>query len=121
MQIQINSDSSIERHDALTQHIETVVQGALSHFKALVTRVEVHLSDSNGPKTGAADNRCLMEVRLQGHSPIAVTEHAATLHQSIQGAADKLKRAVESALGRLDANAKVRQVVPDTADSELDE
>lgn len=121
MQIQINSDSNIERHDGLNLHIETVVQGALSHFKEQVTRVEVHLSDTNGLKTGAADNRCLMEVRLQNHKPIAVTEHAATLHQSIQGAADKLKRSVDSTLGRLDANTKVRPVAPDASESDIDE
>lgn len=121
MQIQINSDSNIERNDGLNLHVETVVQGALSHFKEQVTRVEVHLSDTNGPKAGAADNRCLMEVRLQGHQPIAVTEHAATLHQSIQGAADKLKRSVDSALGRQDANTKVRPVAPDASAVDEDE
>lgn len=121
MQIQINTDSNIERHDGLTRHVETVVQGALSHFKEQVTRVEVHLSDDNGPKAGAADNRCLMEVRLQGHQPIAVTEHAASLHQSIQGAADKLKRSVDSALGRLGANAKVRPVLEDEPETDVEE
>lgn len=121
MQIQINSDSNIDRNDGLNHHVETVVQEALSHFKGQVTRVEVHLSDTNGPKGGADDNRCLMEVRLQGHQPIAVTEHAASLHQSIQGAADKLKRSVESVLGRLNANAKVRPELADTAEGDPDE
>lgn len=121
MQIQINSDSNIERNDGLNNHVETVVKDALSHFKDQVTRVEVHLSDTNGPKAGAADNRCLMEVRLQGHQPIAVTEHAASLHQSIQGAADKLKRSVDSVLGRLNANAKVRPVLTDAAEGDPDE
>lgn len=121
MQIQINSDSNIERNNGLNNHVETVVKDALSHFKDQVTRVEVHLSDTNGPKAGAADNRCLMEVRLQGHQPIAVTEHAASLHQSIQGAADKLKRSVDSVLGRLNANAKVRPVLTDAAEGDSDE
>ncbi|WP_025915901.1 HPF/RaiA family ribosome-associated protein [Herminiimonas sp. CN] len=121
MQIQVNTDSNIERNDGLIRHVETVVQGALSHFKGQVTRVEVHLSDTNGPKAGAADNRCLMEVRLQGYQPIAVTEHAPSLHQSIQGAADKLKRSVDSALGRLGANAKARPVLADEAAVDDDE
>lgn len=120
MQIQVNTDSNIENNEGLTSHIETVVHGALSHFKAQVTRVEVHLSDTNGPKAGAADNRCLMEVRLQNYQPIAVTEHAATVHQAVHGAAEKLKRTVENTLGRLDANAKARPEQVDAAAIEDD-
>lgn len=120
MQIQVNTDSNIENNEGLTSHIGTVVNGALSHFKEQVTRVEVHLSDVSGTKSGAADNRCLMEVRLHNHQPIAVTEQAATVHQAIHGAAEKLKRTVESTFGRLDANAKARPVVVDAA-AEVDD
>lgn len=121
MQIQINSDSSIERHEPLSKHVETVVKNTLNHFSEHITRVEVHLSDTNGQKSGDADNRCLMEVRLQGHQPIAVSDHAATLHQSIQGAADKLKRSLESTLGRLSDSPKGRQIIPDEPENNLNE
>ncbi len=121
MQIQINSDSSIERHEPLSKHVETVVKNTLSHFSEHITRVEVHLSDTNGQKSGDADNRCLMEARLQGHQPIAVSDHAATLHQSIQGAADKLKRSLDSTLGKLSASTKGRQVILDEPENNLSE
>lgn len=121
MQIQINSDSSIERHEPLTKHVETVVKNTLDHFSEHVTRVEVHLSDTNGQKSGGANNRCLMEARIQGHQPIAVSEQAATLHQSIQGAADKLKRSLDSALGRLNDSTRGRQITLDESDSNLNE
>lgn len=42
-----------------------------------------------------------MEARLEGRQPIAVTHEAATGHQAIDGAADKLERFIESTLGRL--------------------
>lgn len=121
MQIQVNTDSSIEHHEPLTRHVETVVEGSLSRFKENITRVEVHLSDTNGQKSGDADNRCLMEARLQGHQPIAVTEHAATLHQSIQGAADKLKRAIDHSLGKLSDGAKGPRVSPEVPDELVEE
>lgn len=121
MQIQINSDSSIERHEPLSKHVETVVKSTLSQFSEHITRVEVHLSDTNGQKSGDADNRCLMEARLQGHQPIAVSDHAATLHQSIQGAADKLKRSLDSTLGKLSASNKGRQVNLDEPENNLSE
>jgi len=61
----------------------------------------VHLSDENADKSGEHDKRCLMEARLEGRQPIAVTHRAATLDQAIDGAADKLTQMIESTLGRL--------------------
>jgi len=101
MQIQINTDKTIERHSGLDEHVHTVVSNALHRFGEQITRVEVHLSDNLGQKSADGDNRCLMEARLTGLQPIAVSDHAATLHQAISGATDKLKRAVDSAVGKL--------------------
>ena len=104
MQIQINTDHNIEGHEGLTDHVSNVVQDALSQFREHIMRVEVHLSDENGPgkdmKAGLNDKRCMMEARIEGHHPLAVTAHAASVHQAIDGAAQKLERLVESTLGR---------------------
>jgi len=101
MQIQINTDSNIEGREKLADHVKIVVEGATSRFRERITRVEVHLSDENGHKSGQDDKRCMMEARLEGRQPEAVTHHAATLDQAINGAADKLQRSIESTLGRL--------------------
>ena len=101
MQIHINSDSTIERNAGLDQHVQSVIGAAIARFQDSITRVEVHLSDNNSQKSADGDNRCLIEARLTGYQPIAVSDHDATLHQAIAGAADKLKRAIDSALGRL--------------------
>lgn len=101
MQINVNTDKTIERHASLDDHVQTVVTAAIGRFAEHITRVEVHLSDNNSQKSADGDNRCLMEARVTGYQPIAVSDHAATLHQAISGAADKLKRAIDSALGRL--------------------
>ncbi|MBC7859335.1 MAG: HPF/RaiA family ribosome-associated protein [Burkholderiaceae bacterium] len=101
MQININSDSTIERNAGLDQHVQSVIGSAIARFQDSITRVEVHLSDKNSQKSADGDNRCMIEARLTGYQPIAVSDHDATLHQAIAGAADKLKRAIDSALGRL--------------------
>ena len=101
MQIQINTDSNIEGREKLADHISGVVEHALGHFSRQITRVEVHLSDENGPKSGQHDKRCMMEARLEGHQPTAVTHEAATVDQAVHGAADKLKRSVETTVERL--------------------
>jgi len=116
MQVKINTDKHIECHAPLTTHIENVVKDAMDHFSGQISRVEVHLSDENAHKSSDSELRCMMEARIQGYQPVAVTEHAATMHRAIQGAADKLKRAVESSIGRLGDNKKGRPAVPVAAD-----
>ncbi len=101
MQIQINTDSNIEGREALAAEVTAVVEGALSRFSDRITRVEVHLSDENSDKSGQNDKRCMMEARMEGLRPAAVTHTAPTLDEAVDGAADKLKRSLESTLGRL--------------------
>ncbi|PKO55733.1 MAG: hypothetical protein CVU28_05450 [Betaproteobacteria bacterium HGW-Betaproteobacteria-21] len=101
MQVQFNTDESVEGHEAMSQHAEEVVQRVLGRFGEQITRVEIHVSDVNGNKPGDNDKRCLMEARLAGRQPIAVTELAGSVHQAIDGAAQKLKRSVDSTLAKL--------------------
>jgi hypothetical protein len=101
MQIQVHTDSNIEGREKLMVHVQGVVESTLSRFRERVTRVGVHLGDENGHKAGQDDKRCMMECRIEGHQPMAVTHHAANLDQAINGAADKLVRVIESTLGRL--------------------
>ena len=101
MQVQLNTDRHIEAHDELAQQVEAVIEGTVGRFADRITRVEVHLSDENSHKGGGNDKRCLLEARLAGLQPIAVSHQAATLPQAIDGAAKKLARAIESTLGQL--------------------
>lgn len=101
MKIQLNTDVNIEGTEALAAHVSDTVGRAIGHFSEHVTRVEVHLSDENANKNGEHDKRCMLEARLEGRQPVAVTEHAATLHQAVSGAAHKMARLLDSTLGRL--------------------
>ncbi|MEO8270508.1 MAG: HPF/RaiA family ribosome-associated protein [Aureliella sp.] len=102
MQIQINTEGNIEGHDVLATRVISAVENALSRVSDHITRVEVHLSDKNSDKKGGNDDmRCVIEARLEGRQPIAVTHEAATLDQAVDGASDKLARLIESTLGRL--------------------
>ena len=100
MQIHVNTDHNIEGREALATHVQAVVEGALKRFAEHITRAEVHLSDENADKSGLHDKRCLIEVRLEGRPPVAVTNHAANLHQAVDGAAVKAARLIDSTLGR---------------------
>lgn len=117
MQINVNTDKTIERHAGLDNHVQTVVNEALHHFGEQISRVEVHLSDNQSAKSEDGDNRCMMEARISGYQPVAVTAHAATLHQAIIAGAEKLKRAVESDLGRLNDAKRAAQRAGAVAES----
>ena len=101
MKIQINTDHNIECHEALASKIKIVIESALIQVSDHITRVEVHLSDENGDKSGQNDKRCMMEARIEGQHPIAVTHNAMNLDLAVEGAADKLARMIDSTLGRL--------------------
>jgi ribosome-associated translation inhibitor RaiA len=102
MQIQLTTDNHLTGSEKLTVFVESIVESALSNFADRITRVEVHLTDENShAKSGSKDKRCVMEARLNGHQPIAVTEMSESFDQALEGAADKLTRMIEHTLGRL--------------------
>lgn len=101
MKIQLNTDAHIHGNDALAAHVQTTLAHALDRFSEHVTRVEVHLSDENGDKNGPRDQRCMLEARLEGRQPVAVTEYAETRERAMQGATQKLASLLQSTLGKL--------------------
>jgi ribosome-associated translation inhibitor RaiA len=101
MQVQVNTDHHIGGHETLVAHVRDTVESALGRFSDHITRVEVHLSDENGDKSGQNDKRCLMEARLKGRQPVAVAHQAATLDAAVAGAAGQLTRLLEKTLERL--------------------
>jgi ribosome-associated translation inhibitor RaiA len=101
MQIQVNSNNSVVAHEGLTREVEATVEAAVRRWRNRITRVEVHLNDLNSHKGGAQDKRCLLEARVGGLQPVAVSHKAATVQEALAGAADKLERALESTFGRL--------------------
>lgn len=101
MKIQINTDNHIDGSATLSAHISATLEHALQRFSEQVTRLEVHLSDENGDKNGQHDQQCMLEARLKGLQPVAVTAVAATQEQAVHGAAQKMVHLLDSTLGRL--------------------
>jgi len=101
MKIQINTDNNISGSEALAEKTRATVESTLGHLASHITRVEVHLSDEKSDKGGFNDKRCMMEARIEGHQPIAVSDAADTIDQAVDGAVEKLKRSLDTTLGRL--------------------
>lgn len=117
MQIQINSDHTIATSEGFNDYVSNLIERTLHNQKSQITRIEVHISDENGVKVGGNDKRCVMEARLAGRKPIAVTAQADTLHDSIDGAAGKLKHALVKILDKEhDHHPRISNVSPFSAD-----
>jgi ribosomal subunit interface protein len=109
MQIQINSDHHISASPELAGRIQELVRGSLERYSDRITRVEVHLNDLNSTKGGENDKRCLMEARIAGLGPIDANHEASSLDLAIDGAMEKLERAIEHKLGKLEMTASGRR------------
>lgn len=102
MQVQIHTNG-IANSDALNARLQQELDTALKVFSGQITRVEAHLHDDNGPKHGN-DKRCLLEIRLAGHQPIAVEAASDDMYLSITQAAGKAQRAVRHKIERHQAH-----------------
>jgi ribosome-associated translation inhibitor RaiA len=103
MQVLLNTDPHTDGRHEMAEHLEAVVKDALGRFGEQITRVEAHLSDANSHAKASPDAiHCTLEARLVGLEPVVVKDHAGTAHQAINGAAAKLKRAVDTVLSKHD-------------------
>ena len=100
MQIQVNTDAKVEGREALLKWVEVEVADRLARFRDRVTRIEVHLSDSNGDKSGVKDKRCVMEARPTGLPSLAASFEAATVADAFTGATEKLKHLLDHTFDR---------------------
>lgn len=101
MKIQFNTDKNINGEERNEDFFTSQIAEELSRYQSHITRIEVHLSDENGKKEGLDDILCLLEARLEGRKPIAVSHQSDTIELALSGALDKLKAALETILGRI--------------------
>jgi len=101
MTIQFNTDNNLTIHENFRAKLNDLLQDEFERFGDYITRMEVHLSDENGGKKAQNDKKCVLEARLAGKSPIAVTDHGDSMEQAVNGAIDKLKKSLDTIIGRM--------------------
>jgi len=109
MIVLVHTDHNIENLDGLSARITRVVKDALSHRSNNITRVEVHVSDEDSDKKHSGGQmRCVLEARLEGRGPLAVTNHDATVLEATVGAVHKLVKLIDHTLDRANDLAPLR-------------
>lgn len=101
MKIQLNTDNHVHGDPSLQRHAQDTVSAAMQRHAERISRVEVHVHDDNGQRTGSGgDKRCTMEARLDNMPPLVASDHADDVATAVTGAARKLQRAIETAVGK---------------------
>ena len=103
MQVILNTDPHVDGRHHMAEHLTKVVTDALHRFGENITRVEAHIADENSHvKANPDEIQCTLEARLAGRDPVVVKDRAGSVHQAINGAVGKLKRAVGTVLEKHD-------------------
>ena len=100
MIILINTDKNIDGSERTSKYFSGVIESTLERFNEHITRIEAHLSDENSQREGPDDKRCMIEARVKGLQPIAVTHKAESLEEAVVGAAEKMKTMLETTLAK---------------------
>ena len=97
----INTDKNLRENEAERTDLKLLIRQEMKPFIAHISRIEVHLSDENGAKSGFDDKRCMMEVRIEGRLPMAVTAHAETEDLAVAAALENLKELFVDSMRKL--------------------
>lgn len=90
-----------KQDEAERTDLKLLIRQEMKPFIAHISRIEVHLSDENGAKSGFDDKRCMMEVRIEGRLPMAVTAHAETEDLAVAAALENLKELFVDSMRKL--------------------
>jgi ribosome-associated translation inhibitor RaiA len=102
MKVQVNTSNDIENKETLERWASEFLNEQLARFDQDITSIEVQMTDENHGAKGGADKRCMLEARVTGRTPIAVTNYGTDQNLAFRGATDKLANALDHAFGKLD-------------------
>lgn len=101
MKVEVSIDTYAADRNGVMAAIAMEVENGLKHYDARLTRVEVHMRDINGPRSGI-DHRCALEARPAGLAPLAVTHEAESVNEALKGAIGKMSKLLASTFGKKD-------------------
>ena len=101
MDILINTDKNIEGTAAMRAYFQEEIKSQFERYSDHLSRIEVKISDENGDKKSENDKRCVIEARIRGMQPLAVTSFGNTVEKALNTAANKMKTSLDSTMGKL--------------------
>jgi ribosome-associated translation inhibitor RaiA len=100
MQFLFNSDNQTPLGSDAAAEVQAIVEKRLDRISERLTRVEVHVSDVDGPRSSSDDKRCTIEIRPNGMRPIMAADMAASVEGAVSNATDKVLKAFDRQIGK---------------------
>ena len=94
MTIPISVKNAFDASDALDRHIERHLEAIVRRRRRFVQRVDVRLSDVNGPRKGAADKVTVIEIALKPSGEIIARGESEDVYKSVASAAGRAGEAL---------------------------
>ena len=101
MHIQLNSAQGVSISPALREHINKQLRSVDGRFGERLTRIEVYLTDVNGPK-GGLNKQCKLEARPRGGDPLLAELLHEDAYDAVSGAVKRLESVLSNHFGKLD-------------------
>jgi ribosome-associated translation inhibitor RaiA len=99
MKIELHS-KHLNVSEELQQYIHRRLEFALGDRFDIIKRINVNLSDINGPK-GGEDKRCLLVIKLKRQTDLVIETIHTHLHAAIDESAERANRGVVKRIKRL--------------------
>lgn len=78
---------------ALNEHVQSKIRLTLGRFEHKIMRIDVNLSDVNGPK-GGEDKCCKIIVKPNNSAAIVVADTAIDMYDAINSCSKRVKRTI---------------------------
>jgi hypothetical protein len=113
IKVLVNTSNDVENKDSLQRWASEYLNEQLARYDQDLTSIEVQMTDENhATRGGGGDKRCMLEARVTGRSPVAVTQFAEDQNVAFRGATEKLAHALDHAFGKLDRKEhRVRETI----------
>ncbi|MBY0112799.1 MAG: HPF/RaiA family ribosome-associated protein [Phycisphaerales bacterium] len=86
-------DGSIKTTDSMRDFVNQRIGAALDRFRDRISRIEVRITDENGPR-GGIDKMCRVTAMLAGQGPLMVEKRAGDFYEAIARATNAVKQSV---------------------------
>lgn len=106
MTIPCDVKTSFDPSAPLNDHIARRLDTALHGFAHYIQRIEVRLSDTNGPRVGPRDKVTLVAITLRPSGRVIAKASASNLYTSVSRAALRARSAVDRHVNKMTARGR---------------
>jgi len=103
MDFQFNTGNKVDGHARMDAHFETRFRERLDRFAPRLSRIEVHVRDTDGTRREGPDGiEAVIEARPYNGDPLTASDRAATPEEAVGSALQKLVARLDATFGKAD-------------------